>query len=269
MREYFEAGFSAAVSQMVVGVLGFVFLAYLLYLVGTRLKESEKRLFGKVERVISVPGEFFRNMGVSVACMLTGTKVRRHLFRDDKTGDASSVTHSRLDAGTPISFLRTFVILTAPIWFGSLILMIFVLVAGGTGIMPHVKDIFADGDVGLLQYATSVFLESLSMLSSLVCVWHWTSPFCLFVMICFISIATEISISTLDIWAIKTGLFGVFVLLIILNAIPGMTQAFAAIGKTVRPALFTLHVVMLFVVFVDFLAFLILGALAKIFHCKR
>lgn len=268
MREYFEAGFSAAVMQMFTGVLGFVFLAYLLHLVGTRLKSSLKKLFGKVERILSVPGEFFRNVGVSIACLITGTKVRRHVIRNDETGNSTSITHSRLPAGTPIGFVRNLIILTAPIWFGSAVLVVFVLLAGGTGMMPDVKNIFADGDVGFVQYVTSVFWEALSMLGSLVCVWHWTSPFCLFCLLCFISIATEITIDTKGIWSIKAGLFGLFVLLIVLNAIPGVTTAFSAIGKTVRPVLFALHVVLLFVVFFDFVAALVFGALVKIFHRK-
>lgn len=268
MREYFETGFSAAVMQMFVGVLSFVLLAYLLHLVGTRLKSSMNKLFGKAERILSVPGEFFRNVGVSIACLITGTRMQRHVVRNDTNGDMASVTHSRLPAGTPMGFVRSFIILTAPIWFGSLVLVVFVLVAGGAGAMPNVKDVFSNGEVGFVQYMTSLFLEAFSMLASMVCVWNWTSPFCLFCLLCFISIATEISISTRDMWSIKAGLFGLFVILIILNAIPGVTTAFAAIGKTIRPVFFTLHVVLLFVVFFDFIAALALSFLAKILHRK-
>ena len=269
MREYFEAGFTQALLQMCNGVLSFVFLAYLLHLVGSRLKCEMKSLFGKFERVLAVPGEFFRNVGISIACMLTGTKIRRHIIRSDESGTSASVTHSRMEAGTPMGFIRNLIILTAPIWFGCIVLGIFVFVAGGVGMMPDVKSVFADGDVGFIKYVTSVFWEALSMLGSLVCVWHWTSPFCLFCLVCFISIATEITIDTRSIWSIKAGLFGLFVILIVLNAIPGMTTAFATIGRTVRPILFRLHVILLFVVFFDFAAVWLFKALSAVFHRAR
>jgi len=269
MREFFESGFSAAVWQMISGVLSFVFLAYLLHLVGSQLKAEMALLFGKVHRIIVIPGEFFKNVGVSIACLLTGVRMRRHVIANDASGSTTSITHSRLPAGTPSGFVRNLVILTAPIWFGSLVLTLIALVAGGAGMLPDVKSVFANGDPGAFAYAAAVATEAVSMLCSLVCVWHWTSPFCLFCILCFISIATEITIDSRSIWAIKTGLFGLFVLLILLNAIPGVSTVIATVGTGIRPVVFTLHVILSFVVLFDLVAFCLFRVLAKVFRRRK
>lgn len=268
MLEHFESGFNAALCQMASGVLSFVFLAYLLHLVGTRLKKNMSDLFGKAHRVIVIPGEFFRNAGVAIACMITGVKMRRHVITNDSTGTSASITHSRIEAGTPTGFIRNLIILTAPIWFGCIVLMIIALVAGGAGLMPDVKSVMSSEDVGLVSYVVSVFTEAVSMLLSFVCVWHWTSPFCLFCLLCFVSIATEITIDTRSVWAIKSGLFGLFVLLILVNAIPGISSAIANLGKVARPVVFGLHVTLLFVVIFDFAAACVFGCVGRIFRRK-
>ena len=123
--------------------------------------------------------------------------------------------------------------------------------------MPDVRAAFTDGDMGLFKYATLVFWEATSLLGSLVCVWNWTSPFFLFCLICFVSVATEVTIDSHGIWSIKAGLFGLFVVLVVLNA---------ALGRTVRPALFALHVILLFVVLFDLVVVLFLWMLVRIFR---
>lgn len=266
MRECLETGFLSAIGQMCVGVLSFVLLGYLLHLVGTRLKTAMADLSSGTQRMLVIPGEFFRNVGISIACLVTGVKMRRHVISDDTTGSSASLTHANLSAGTPTGFIRNLIVQTSPIWFGSLILVAFVLVAGGAGLMPDVRAAFTDGDMGLFKYATLVFWEATSLLGSLVCVWNWTSPFFLFCLICFVSVATEVTIDSHGIWSIKAGLFGLFVVLVVLNAIPGVTSLIAALGRTVRPALFALHVILLFVVLFDLVVALFLWMLVRIFR---
>jgi len=269
MIEYLESGFSSALWQMMSGVLSFVFVAYVLHVVGTKLKVCLEALFGKAYRIVVIPGEFFRNVGVSLACMLTGVKMRRHVITNDATGSYTSITHSRIEAGTPTGFIRNLIILTAPIWFGSIVMALIALVAGGAGLIPDVKGVMPSEEIGFVSYITAVFAEALSMLLSFVCVWHWTSPFCLFCMMCFVSIATEITIDTGGLWAIKTGLFGIFVALILLNSIPGVSTAITSIGRTIRPVIFGLQATLLFVVMFDFVAVLIFGGINRAVHRKN
>lgn len=268
MLEYLESGFASALWQMVSGVLSFVFVAYILHAVGTKLKANMAAFLGKVYRIVVIPGEFVRNVGISLACMITRVKVRRHIITTDATGSYVSITHSRIEAGTPAGFIRNLVILTAPIWFGCVVIGVIALIAGGTGLIPDVKGVMPSEDIGVVSYVTAVFAAAVTMLLSFVCVWHWTSPFCLFCLMCFVSIATEITIDTRGIWAIKAGLFGIFVGLIFLNAIPGISTAISSIGRTVRPVLFGLQATLIFVAMFDFVAALIFGGLNRVTHNK-
>lgn len=143
MLEYLESGFASALWQMVSGVLSFVFVAYILHAVGTKLKANMAAFLGKVYRIVVIPGEFVRNVGISLACMITRVKVRRHIITTDAPGSYVSITHSRIEAGTPAGFIRNLVILTAPIWFGCVVIGVIALIAGGDWIDSGCKRRYA------------------------------------------------------------------------------------------------------------------------------
>ncbi len=264
MLDYLDIATRTTVRQIFFG-FGIIFLiALMLNAIGRRLRNILASKLGDFYDYLVLPGCLCHELGRTIGCWLSGTGVGKFEIFNLKTDDCRRIPIA-VNVNTRFAFLKRFLILTGPVWFGCAIVCVMTTLAAGTEILPSYTQSFeGETDVGLISYATALVTQGIAMLTSFVFVWHWTSPFCLIAFYFLFCIASQITISGRAMLLIWQSVIAVFLLLFLLNLIPGVNTGLAWIGDRIKPAVFMLHVTMLFVVFID----LIFLVIARIFFGK-
>lgn len=260
MLEYLDIATRTTARQIFFG-FGIIFLiALLLNAIGRRLRNSLSSKLGSFYDYLVLPGCLCHELGRTFGCWLSGTSVDKFEIFNLKTDDCERIPIA-VNANKKFAFLKRFLILTSPVWLGSIVVCVMTTLAAGTEILPSYAQCFeGEADVGLVSYLTTLVTQGFAMLVSLFSVWHWTSPFCLLAFYLLFCVASQITISGKAMLLIWQSVFVVFVLLFVLNLIPGVNTALAWVGDKIMPAVFMLHVTLFFVVVLD-LIFLILARL--------
>ncbi len=253
MLDYLDLATRTTVRQIFFG-FGIIFLvALLLNVIERRLRDILSSKLGGFYDYLVLPGCLCHEFGRTLGCWLSGTSVDKFEIFNLKTDDCERIPIA-VNANKRFAFLKRFLILTGPVWFGCAVVCVITTLAVGTEILPSYAQCFKDeADVGLISYLTTLVAQGFAMLASLFLVWHWTSPFCLLAFYLLFCIASQITISGKAMLLIWQSVLVVFLLLFALNLIPGVNSGIALLGDKIMPAVFMLHVTLVFVVTFDFL----------------
>ena len=264
MLDYLDLATRTTVRQIFFG-FGIIFLvALLLNVIERRLRDILSSKLGAFYDYLVLPGCLCHEFGRTLGCWLSGTSVDKFEIFNLKTDDCERIPVA-INTNKRFAFLKRFLILTGPVWFGCAVVCVMTTLAVGTEILPSYAQCFKDEvNVGLVSYLTTLVTQGFAMLASLFLVWHWTSPFCLLAFYLLFCIASQITISGKAMLLIWQSVLVVFLFLFVLNLIPGVNTGIALLGDKIMPAVFMLHVTLVFVATFDFL-FLIV---ARIFFGK-
>lgn len=264
MLERLDSATVAALKQILAGFGGFFLLALLLNIVGGKIRTLLQARLGRAYNYLVQPGTSCSAFGRWIACLLTFTKVSERLFVDF-SGRSLGYVKYELPRGSVLSPLRRFVVETAPVWFGCAVVTLIAALAGGTGLLPDVKWIVPDQTVPIPTYVTKVAMGGVGMFTSMVGVWHWTSPFCLVCLYLFLCIASEISLGEQEFRQIWSGTLILAVFLFLLNLIPCVGPGIEKLMRYLLPHVFVLHTILFFVFLFNVAFYLLL----RIFIRKR
>ena len=258
MLEYLDATTKMTMHQIFNGFVIIFLLALILHMIGRKLRCLLASKLGNFYDYLVLPGVLCHEAGRTLGCWLTGTHAGKFEIFHLDTDDAERVPIA-VSVNPRFAFIKRFVILTSPIWLGCIIVCLISVCAAGIGFLPSYSECFQGGEsVGLVSYVTTLLTQGASMLVSLIFVWHWTSPFCLLVFYILFCIGSQITMSGRSFFLIWQSILGVFLLLFIMNLIPGVRNGVAWLGDKVMPVVFVLHVILLFVAFLN-LSFLIIS----------
>lgn len=258
MLEYFDIATKTTMHQIFSGVVVVFIIALVLNRIGRGLRNVLSSKLGSFYDYFVLPGCMCHEAGRTLGCLVSGTGVDKFEIFNLKTDDSERIPVA-VNVNKRFAFIRRFLILTGPIWVGSIIVCLITTIAAGTEIIPSYSECFSgESEVGIASYATTLLLQSLVMVGNLFLVWHWTSPFCLLVFYILFCVGSQITISGKSMLLIWQLILGVFIILFVLNLIPGINSGIAWVGEKIMPAVFMLHVTLLFVAMLN-LAFYIIA----------
>ena len=258
MLEYLDIATKTTAHQIFSGFVVVFIIALILNYIGKALRNLLTSKLGSFYDYFVLPGCMCHELGRTLGCWITGVSVDKFEIFNLRTDDSERIPLA-VSTNKRFAFIRRFFILTGPIWIGSIIVGIITTVAAGTEILPSYSECFGDGsDFSLASYALTLLTESIYMVGRLFFVWHWTSPFCLLVFYILFCVGSQITISGKSMLLIWQSVIGVFLILFVLNLIPGLNTGIAWLGDKIMPAVFMLHVTLLFVAMLN-LAFLIVA----------
>lgn len=260
MLEYLDVATKATLHQTLFG-FGFIFaIALILNRVGRSLRDILSDRLGSCYDYFVLPGCICHEIGRTIGCLISGTRIDRFEIFNLKTDDSERIPVA-VSANGRFAFIRRFLILTGPLWIGTLIVGLMATLAAGTEILPSYSECFdVKEDVGLLSYVMALGVQSLMMAGRLLFVWHWTSPFCLLAFYLLFCVGSQITISGKSMLLIWQSVLCIFPVLFVLNLIPGVNTGLAWLGAQMMPVAFTVHVTLMFVVMLV-LVFLLLARL--------
>lgn len=258
MLEYFDLATKATMHQIFCGFGEVFIIALILNRIGRALRNVLAGKLGSFYDYLVLPGCMCHEAGRTLGCLIAGVGVDKFEIFNLKTDDSERIPIA-VNANKRFAFARRFLILTGPIWIGSTVVCIITTIAAGTEIIPSYSECFnGETEVGITAYAATLLFQSLAMVGNLFLVWNWTSPFCLLVFYILFCVGSQITISGKSMLLIWQSILGVFLLLFVLNLVPGVNSGIAWVGEKVMPAVFMLHVTLLFVAMLN-LAFYVLA----------
>ena len=268
MIAYLDAALVSALKQVIGGFGVFLVLALLMDWIGGKLQSAARSLFGRGYDYVLLPGTMCRNAGVALGCLVTGTKMSRSSFSVD--GRDVEVDRKRLPVGTPFAVVKRMVILACPLFLGCSLILGVSLLAGSMGILPDSSGVVVNGELpGVVSYFTTMLRAAIGMFTSMVFVWHWTSPFCLLCLYLFFTVATRMTISHHELLGIMSGIIIFALALLLLNLIPGVGTLMTKLAVFAAPCVFVLHAILLFAVLLNIVFYVLLCVLARMFGKKK
>lgn len=271
MLEYFDTAITNAFRQ-IFGGFGLVFLfAFLMWVVSRKRRSIGSGAWGKTYQYLVAPGVMFHELGHAVGCILTGTKVKEFApfkIEGERLGYVRYVQSGRFQA------LREFIIATGPVWLGCLVLFLFGMCLDGFDFLPAYSEAFPKeaGEPNFFVYLSGVAASAFQMLVSLLTNWNWTSPTYLLMLYLIFCVTSEITLSSTDLAGMWRGFVVIVFFILLINLIPGVHFLSLKLTELLAPVLFLVHVVLLFVLFIDIALFIIFRTVLSIFwplHRRR
>ena len=257
MVEYLDEATKATFNQIVHGFVIVFAIALFMNGIGRKLRANLSGRLGGFYDYFVLPGCLCHEMGRTLGCIISGVGVDRFEIFNLDTDDSVRIPIA-VSVNKRLAFIRRFLILTGPIWFCAALVGLVTLLAAGSETFPSYASHFgAGGDVGLVSYLAALATSALGMVVNLFFAWNWTSPFCLLVFYLLFCIGSQTRISGSSLLLIWQSILCVFVLLFVLNLIPGVNAGVRWLGDRIMPAVFMLHVTLLFSAFLN-VAFLLL-----------
>jgi hypothetical protein len=257
MVEYLDEATKATFNQIVHGFVIVFAIALFMNGIGRRLRANLSGRLGGFYDYFVLPGCLCHEMGRTLGCIISGVGVDRFEIFNLDTDDSVRIPIA-VSVNKRFAFIRRFLILTGPIWFCAALVGLVTLLAAGSETFPSYASHFGAGeDVGLVSYLAALATSALGMVVNLFFAWNWTSPFCLLVFYLLFCIGSQTRISGSSLLLIWQSILCVFVLLFVLNLIPGVNAGVRWLGDRIMPAVFMLHVTLLFSAFLN-VAFLLL-----------
>ena len=103
----------------------------------------------------------------------------------------------------------------------------------------------------------AVAFSAIHMLTTIICVWEWSSPFYLILLYLMFCITSEITLSPTDLAGMWRGIFILVIFIILLNLIPGVNWVAIKASELLAPVLFAVHSALFFVLLIDVLFYII------------
>lgn len=261
MIEYLDMATKATIHQIVHGFVVVFAIAIFMNGVGRRLRLHLAGRLGSSYDYFVLPGCLCHEVGRTIGCLVSGVGIDRFEVFNLDTDDSVRIPIA-VSANKRFAFIRRFLILTGPIWFCSVVVGLVALLAAGSATFPSYASHFSAGeDVGLVSYMAALGTSAVGMVINLFFAWNWTSPFCLLVFYLLFCIGSQTRISGSSMLLIWQSILCIFALLFVLNLIPGVNAGVRWLGDRIMPAVFMLHVTLLFCAFLDVAFLLILRLL--------
>lgn len=231
----------------------FLILSLLLILISSSIRGGGDAVLGKVYYYLVMPGVVCHETAHAAACLCTGFKIVE--FAPFKPhGDV--LGYVQWDPGNINlwTFIAAFFIGTAPLWFGCAAVWLICKLLVKTRFLPDSNDVilFLPCMSGF-SYWKQVALSSFSMMKSLLKNWKFSSILNLLILYFLFCIISEMPPSIPD---LQTGLPGIILLMILfmcLNLIPFIGMKIDRLTVRLQPVFFTMHSIIVFVLFLDFL----------------
>lgn len=257
MIEYLDTATKTTFHQIVYGFVIVFAIALFMNGVGKKLRAHLAGRLGSFYDYFVLPGCLCHEAGRTLGCLVSGVGVDRFEVFNLDTDDSVRMPIA-ISVNKRFAFVRRFLILTGPIWFCGTVVGLVILIAAGSETFPSYLAHFRSGeDIGVVSYMVALCTSAVSMVANLFLAWHWTSPFCFIVFYLLFCIGSQTRISGRSMLLIWQSILCVFVLLFILNLIPGVNTGVCWLGGHIMPMVFMLHVTLLFSAFLN-VAFLLL-----------
>lgn len=237
-------------------------LAILLQLVGSKIRRCGVLAIGPIYWYIVAPGVASHETGHAVGCLLTGTEIVEFVpfcKRDDTLGYVLHESRGGLFGG-----IANFIIATGPIWFGSCLIVLLTKVFAQSMIFGCFAEYFGNGSVPTLGiYLVRLLCATGDFLVGLFSAGVWGIGFVVWLYLAF-CIASEIGLSTVDLFHMKDGALRILIVLFIVNLIPCVGQGLSVLIYVAMPYLFKVNIMMLFVLIVNCSLLLVVKSVACI-----
>lgn len=241
-------------------------LAVALWFASQFIRGCGAGLLGRTYYWLVAPGVACHETGHALGCILTGTKILAFVpFRPE--GDTLGyVSHESRPGVWPR--IAEFFIATGPVWFGCSVILLLARLFAGPDFLPSFDALAPCPGEPAIVHLKGVWYGAIWMLQTVFAPWRWRSPlFPVFLYFVF-CIASEITLSPPDLKGMWRGLAAIFGVLFVLNLLPFVSDGLARGIDALRPAVFSLHVILFFVLLADLL-FLAAMRLAWRFFPKR
>ena len=209
--------------------------------------------FGQWYYYFVMPGVVCHETAHAAACLCTGIEIVEFApFKPQ--GDI--LGYVKWDPGniTLWTFIAAFLIGTAPLWFGCMIVWLICKLLVKTKFLPDYKGaVFLFPGMSGFSYWKQVIFSSFSMIKSLLKRYKLSSLFNLFILYLLFSIISEMPPSIPDLQAGLPGFILLLLLFFLVNLIPCVGKKIDQLTVRLQPLFFTMHSVMVFVFFLDIL----------------
>lgn len=266
MIDYIAAALVRTVSEGLLLFGGVFVLAVALWFVSQFVRGYGSGLFGRAYYYLVAPGVACHETGHALGCVLTGTKILEFVpFRPE--GDTLGYVSHESRPGVWPQIARFF-ISTGPVWFGCGVILLLSRLLAGPDFLPSFDALAPRPGEPVSVHLKGVWYGAIWMLRTVFAPWRWKTPlFPVFLYLVF-CIASEITLSPPDLKGMWRGLAAIAGLLLALNLVPGVSTALVRGIDALRPAVFTLHTILFFVLLAD-LAFLAAMRLAWAILARR
>ena len=261
-----DNGSCAASAQLLV-VFGVVFaLAVLIWFVSQGIRGCAVGRLCMAYYWIVAPGVACHETGHALGCVLTGTRITKFVpFRPSSDGTLGYVEHEQPDGGSFLGHVAAFVISTGPVWFGTGVIMLFSWFMGGNGFLPDFDAYFPVGTPpATWGYVSAVFSAGFEIVGNAACFWRWRSAWVALYIYAVFCVASEITLSGVDLKHMWKGAGVIVLILLVLNLMPFAGGWINRGVVLVKPMLFVAQVVLAFVLMLDVVFFAFVWCLSRI-----
>ena len=214
--DYISNAVISAVTQLW-QVFGLTFLiAYLLQVVGSRIRGNGVGKFGDIYWYAVAPGVACHETGHAMGCFVTGTKLHKFVPFCREGNTLGYITHD-----APIGRLRgliSIIISAGPIWFGCIMIMLLTWLLVGDITIARWRNYFAaDSMPSAIEYGTALVRAAFDCYVASFSSANVTSPvfwIWLYLVYC---IASEIGLSSVDIGHMKRGVISIVLFFLIMK----------------------------------------------------
>lgn len=257
MISYLTQVFSRALNQMLLLFGGVFVLAVLLCFFSTRIRAAGESVLGEGYYYLVAPGVVCHETGHALGCILTGSEIVKFCPFKPNGHALGSVTY-REHNNRFLASLSKFVIASGPVWFGCLIVYLMSIFFTKGVKAPEFNEIFINTpSPSTRAYCFGVLRGAGRLLVAVCRIRCWASPVnivCLYLLLCVVS---EMTLSFVDITGLVAGMAGLAALFLMLNVIPILGSFVSVWIYRFGRKLFKIHVLMTFVLLVDFFFFLL------------
>lgn len=242
-------------------------LATALWVASQQLRGDGYGRFGNFYLYFVAPGVACHETGHALGCILTGTRIVEFVPFRPVGKELGHVTHE--GRATFLGQMVEFVIGTGPVWFGCLMIFLISRLLGGRDLLDEILYFAPTPGESIAGYFVCVFKGALAMLWIIISPERWGSilfPVCFYLIFC---IASEITLSPSDLRETWHGFVSLVVFLLLLNLIPGISNLVCLSVDAMRPFLFGIHVLLLFVLLFDLLLLLVANLCHHFFSSRN
>lgn len=249
MIDHVAAAFLRTVSEGLLLFGGVFALAVALWFVSQFVRAYGGGLLGRTYYYIVAPGIVCHETGHALGCIVTRTKILEFVpFRPEGETLGYVTSESRPGIWPQIA---QFFISTGPVWFGCAVILILSRLFAGPDFLPSFNALAPRPGEHISVHLKGIWYGAVWMLQTVFAPWRWKTPlFPVFLYLVF-CIASEITLSPQDIKGVWRGLAAIVGALFVLNLLPVVSDGLGRGVDALRPAVFTLHVILFFVLLVD------------------
>jgi hypothetical protein len=258
MAEYLARTISRAFNQLLLLFGGVLLLAFLLCAVAGQIRSAGSSVFGNGYYYFVAPGIVCHETGHALGCLLTGTKILHFEPFKPNGNQLGYVVIERRD-GNPLWRAGEFLIGLGPVWFGCVVIWILTRIFFRNRVLPVLETscssgVFSSGAlVSSRKYWFRVLGAAWLMFKSVFKIWKLRSTASIVYLYLVFCIASEMGLSGEDLRNMLFGFACVCIVFLVLNIVPAVGTALNKCVFFVSEKMFPVHVMMMFVLIVDFL----------------